>query len=97
MIRNDPVPAHLLTHPEMFARLAPRAGEVPEWPNGPVSKTGEPARVPGVQIPPSPPDLRSELKNGRGVRAAEGACLESMCGGNSAGGSNPPLSAILTR
>ena len=29
-------------------------GEVPEWPNGPVSKTGVPSRVPRVRIPPSP-------------------------------------------
>src|SRR3954464_7950290 len=31
-----------------------RAGEVAEWPIAPVSKTGLPARVAGVQIPPSP-------------------------------------------
>jgi hypothetical protein len=30
-------------------------GEVPEWSIGPVSKTGVPARVPWVRIPPSPP------------------------------------------
>lgn len=29
-------------------------GEVPEWPNGPVSKTGVPFGVPRVRIPPSP-------------------------------------------
>ena len=32
---------------------------------------------------------------GRGGRAAEGGSLENCCGGNSTGGSNPPLSAIL--
>lgn len=31
-----------------------KPGEVTEWPIVPVSKTGEPARVPRVQIPPSP-------------------------------------------
>ena len=30
-------------------------GEVPEWSNGPDSKSGVPVRVPGVRIPPSPP------------------------------------------
>ena len=29
-------------------------GEVPEWSNGPVSKTGVPFGVPRVRIPPSP-------------------------------------------
>ena len=29
-------------------------GEVPEWSNGPDSKSGVPSRVPGVRIPPSP-------------------------------------------
>lgn len=33
---------------------AGKPGEVTEWPIVPVSKTGEPARVPRVQIPPSP-------------------------------------------
>ena len=32
-----------------------KRGEVPEWSNGAVSKTVEPARVPWVRIPPSPP------------------------------------------
>ena len=31
------------------------AGEVPEWLNGPVLKTGVRASVPWVRIPPSPP------------------------------------------
>ncbi len=31
-----------------------KSGEVTEWPNVPVSKTGVPARVPRVRIPPSP-------------------------------------------
>ena len=46
---------------------------MPEWSIGPVSKTGEPSRVPWVRIPPSPPttpeivlvlgsDLPSELE-----------------------------------
>ena len=30
-------------------------GEVPERPNGPDSKSGDPSRGPRVQIPPSPP------------------------------------------
>ena len=29
----------------------------------------------------------------RGVRVVDGATLERLCGGNSTGGSNPPLSA----
>ena len=33
----------------------PVAGEVAEWSIVPDSKSGEPARVPGVRIPPSPP------------------------------------------
>ena len=32
-----------------------QCGEVPEWSIGAVSKTVEPARVPRVRIPPSPP------------------------------------------
>jgi hypothetical protein len=36
----------------------PKRGEVPEWSNGAVSKTVEPARVPWVRIPPSPPFWR---------------------------------------
>src|SRR5262245_42178159 len=32
-----------------------QCGEVPEWPNGAVSKTVVPLRVPWVRIPPSPP------------------------------------------
>ena len=31
-------------------------GKVPEWSNGPHSKCGERATVPGVRIPPFPPD-----------------------------------------
>ena len=31
----------------------------------------------------------------RGVRVVDGATLERLCGGNSTGGSNPPLSAIM--
>ena len=31
-------------------------GEVPEWLNGPVLKTGIPVSESGVRIPPSPPD-----------------------------------------
>ncbi len=34
-------------------------------------------------------------KKRRGVRVAEGARLESVCGGNSTAGSNPALSAIF--
>ena len=37
-------------------RLTPeRIGEVPEWSNGPDSKSGVRSRVPWVRIPPSPP------------------------------------------
>ena len=35
------------------------SGELPERLNGPVSKTGVPARAPGVQIPHSPPFFAS--------------------------------------
>jgi hypothetical protein len=35
-----------------------------------------------------------EAKSRRGVRAVEGARLESVCWGNSTVGSNPTLSAI---
>ena len=41
-----------------------------------------------VSTPHGPPQMRT----GRDGRAAEGACLESRCGGNSTGGSNPSLS-----
>ena len=34
-------------------------GEVLEWSNRPVSKTGVPSRVPWVRIPPSPPKKTS--------------------------------------
>ena len=34
----------------------PASGEVPEWLNGPVSKTGMHASVSWVRIPPSPPE-----------------------------------------
>jgi hypothetical protein len=37
-------------------------GEVPEWPIGPAWKAGEPAKVPGVRIPPSPPQLNCRRK-----------------------------------
>ena len=36
------------------SRLVLAPGEVPEWSNGPVSKTGVPAMVPRVRIPTSP-------------------------------------------
>ena len=36
-------------------------GEVPEWPNGAVSKTVELSRVPRVRIPVSPPNSDSYL------------------------------------
>ena len=39
-------------------------GEVPERLNGPVSKTGWPARVTGVRIPPSPLHDFSSLRQG---------------------------------
>ena len=49
------VGAHLLvawsTLPYRVSKLI---GEVTEWPNVPVLKTGVPSRVPGVRIPPSP-------------------------------------------
>ena len=32
----------------------------------------------------------------RGVRVVDGATLERLCGGNSTGGSNPPLSATYS-
>ena len=38
---------------ELLSRVCP--GEVPEWPNGPDSKSGVRASVPWVRIPPSPP------------------------------------------
>ena len=39
----------------LMARIMPRQGEVPEWPNGADSKSVEGASLPGVRIPPSPP------------------------------------------
>ena len=33
-------------------------GEVPEWSNGLVSKTSAASRLPGVRIPPSPPEAQ---------------------------------------
>ena len=38
----------------MMTAIIAGPGEVPEWPNGPVSKTGVPFGVPRVRIPPSP-------------------------------------------
>ena len=47
----------------MTPRLSPpyhgASGEVLEWLNRPVSKTGVLARVPRVRIPPSPPDFHA--------------------------------------
>src|SRR5262249_25260422 len=48
------------------------------WSIAPDSKSGVPARVPGVRIPPSPPTIFSpELW--RDARVAEGARLEIVC------------------
>lgn len=41
--------------PKYLALLQPFYGEMPERLNGPVSKTGVGATLPGVQIPLSPP------------------------------------------
>ncbi len=40
-------------------------GEVAEWSNAPVSKTGKPERVSRVQIPPSPPVSEEGWQSGR--------------------------------
>jgi hypothetical protein len=40
-----------------LVRVNCKSGEVAEWLMAPVLKTGVPERVPGVRIPPSPPDL----------------------------------------
>ena len=47
---------------KIASSIAP--GEVAEWLMAPVLKTGVPERVPGVRIPPSPPDFES-----KGLRA----------------------------
>ena len=42
----------------LYSRILPTGfqyGEVTEWSNVPVLKTGVPSRVPWVRIPPSPP------------------------------------------
>jgi hypothetical protein len=49
-----------LTVPPLFETL--RGGEMTEWPKVPDSKSGEPARVPGVRIPFSP--LRIPARRG---------------------------------
>ena len=48
-------------------------GEVAEWTNAPVLKTGVHANGPRVRIPPSPPETRrKEYKTWRGGRVVEG-------------------------
>ena len=47
-----------------------------------------------VRVPPLAP-FRQMTNDWRGVRVVDGATLERLCGGNSTGGSNPPLSAKL--
>lgn len=42
--------------------LEKKNGELPEWPNGPDSKSGVPETVPGVRIPRSPPLLCSKCE-----------------------------------
>lgn len=44
----------ILTLPRAANILSAPTGEVAEWLNAPVSKTGLPARVAGVRISPSP-------------------------------------------
>src|SRR5580698_2283869 len=41
------------------------AGEVAEWLMAPVLKTGVPERVPGVRIPPSPPEILNCIESPR--------------------------------
>src|SRR5262245_19722212 len=55
---------------------------MPERLNGAVSKTVEPARVPRVRIPLSPPRRRERREAGsrRDARAVESARLEIACG-----------------
>src|SRR5690625_3611054 len=60
----------------------PNQGEVPEWLNGPVSKTDVRATVPWVRIPPSPPVIIKD--SGRGC-----------CAGVFCGGSPPPPQAQM--
>src|SRR5262245_45787073 len=43
-----------LRHKQRNRQQMPKFGEVAEWPNAPVLKTGEALAPPGVQIPPSP-------------------------------------------
>ena len=52
---------------------------MPEWSIGPVSKTGEPSRVPWVRIPPSPPTT-PEIVHGIGVRFALRTGIASATG-----------------
>ena len=47
---------HLL-HSQCERKLAPGRGEVAEWLNAPDSKSDVGVTPPGVQIPPSPPEL----------------------------------------
>src|SRR5262249_48136152 len=51
------------------------SGEVAEWLNAPVSKTGRPARVAGVRISPSPL-LKTRSPRANNVRASH---LEAGC------------------
>ena len=46
-----------------------------------------------VRVPPLAPMSCKRRFDWRGVRVVDGATLERLCGGNSTGGSNPPLSA----
>src|SRR6476660_8857973 len=45
---------HILTDSQARTIVTKESGEVAEWLNAPVSKTGLPARVAGVRISPSP-------------------------------------------
>ncbi len=50
-----------------------------------------------VRVPPLAPMTSQMLNDWRGVRVVDGATLERLCGGNSTGGSNPPLSATVIK
>ena len=53
---NQRLMARPFRRPACFAKCRlPRAGRVAEWFKAPVLKTGVPARVPWVRIPPLPP------------------------------------------
>jgi integrase len=62
-------------------------GEVTEWPNVPVSKTGVPSRVPGVRIPPSPLFMHPQ--------SSSTVCNARTCGNSSSSSSEASVSSSV--